>query len=1330
MPAPQKPKEEPVGSGSSTRTPTSTAYPTTASPSAGASDPVPDYSTTPSYAAGHQHPLQRHDSRRGTTSQLAASSLISDGFNIPNLEAEDQAPPAYGAVHDQMHFSQAGLQAGASVTDDGRVNININQKTSRFSDLMAPALQHQISGDKRPLPPTPQPPPYVPPGLGAEPGQAPPPPLNIVIQIVGSRGDVQPFIALGKVLLTYGHRVRVATHPTFQQFVEDNGLEFFSIGGDPAQLMAFMVRHPGLMPGFDALKSGEVSERRKGIRDMLLGCWRSCIEAGNGHGAPYRPHPRDEPLEGVGITVPGDPTQRPFVADAIIANPPSFAHVHIAEKLGVPLHMMFTMPWSPTRAFPHPLANIQSTNTDAVMTNYLSYALVEMMTWQGLGDVINRFRANVLDLDPISLIWAPGLLTRLRVPYTYCWSPALIPKPNDWDSRIDISGFYFLDLASSFRPDPDLAAFLQAGSPPIYIGFGSIVVDDPDGLTKMIFEAVRLTGVRALVSKGWGGLGAESVGLPTGVFMLGNVPHDWLFGHVSAVCHHGGAGTSAAGIRAGKPTIVVPFFGDQPFWGAMVHNAGAGPAPIPYKEFTAEKLAEAIRHCMKPETQTRAQELGARIREERGADEGAKSFHQHLGVDGLRCLLAPTRTAVWRARRTDVRLSTFAAAVLAEKGIIKYSDLKLYRAKEYNTEEQPWDPISAATVSLVADISAIGMAIADVPRHLFKPRPKSDVESETPLTPAEHDPSRPSSPPKDGAPNKPGPVASDDSLLGTPAHTPSGTSSAGSSVLPPQPDSTPSEPSGSTRSTRTSSVPATSATSTAPASGFAFDDTMEKAMATGDSVGRIVTTGVKSPMNFCLGLARGFRNAPRLYNDDTVRPEEKVTDFSTGLKAAGRGFALGVYDGVAGMVTQPLKGAEKEGGAGLVRGIGKGIGGLLLKPAAAFWAIPAYSMKGVHASLRNMFGSSVQNYIIASRIMQGDAELKSSTAKEREDVLLAWSRIEVDLKKWRDMKSKDRREQKEGEGQERHERSEREARGEVVDDVPWPKDQVGLPKTGWKNTRHLSLDQRKALHARKKSWDRSHAARRTERSEGISQVASSAPSISIQDQEYERAIRAAVAQTSRGNPEEDARVEEAIRASINLLGGAGRGLPEQGPSSKADDSKDLVMADEEYQKLIEKAIQESLALQTSGGPSNPGSGEGAFEDAEKLIRIPQEPTTSPPPTYDSSNDETSKRAAEASAPQQTGAPGSEDEDFLRAIEESKTAYQGQLSREAAAQTEEDVVMEYIKKQSLAEEEFRKRVAQGKMEAAAEEDEDLKRAIEESLKMSGGTDGAGGRSFSE
>ena len=253
----------------------------------------------------------------------------------------------------------------------------------------------------------------------------------------------------------------------------------------------------------------------------------------------------------------------------------------------------------------------------------------------------------------------------------------MIPKPRDWGAHISISGFYFLSLANNFAPEPDLATFLEDGSPPVYIGFGSIVVDDPNAMTKLIFEAVEKTGQRALVSKGWGGFGTDQLGIPEGVFMLGNVPHDWLFKHVSCVVHHGGAGTTAAGIALGKPTVVVPFFGDQPFWGAMVAKAGAGPKPIPSKELNSDNLASAIREALEPTALQRAQELGARISSEKGTDAGAESFSSNLDVDSLRCAVAPNRAAVWRVKRTKIRLSAFAATALGNEGLLDFNDLKL-----------------------------------------------------------------------------------------------------------------------------------------------------------------------------------------------------------------------------------------------------------------------------------------------------------------------------------------------------------------------------------------------------------------------------------------------------------------------------------------------------------------------------------------------------------------------------------------------------------------------------------------------------------------------------
>lgn len=253
----------------------------------------------------------------------------------------------------------------------------------------------------------------------------------------------------------------------------------------------------------------------------------------------------------------------------------------------------------------------------------------------------------------------------------------MIPKPKDWGSHISVSGFYFLSLANQFTPGVDLTTFLEAGPPPVYIGFGSIVVDDPDAMTRLIFDAVKQSGQRALVSKGWGGLGSDSLEIPDDIFMLGNVPHDWLFQHVSCVVHHGGAGTTAAGIAAGKPTVVVPFFGDQPFWGSMVAKAGAGPWPVPYKQLTSEKLAAAIAEALQPEALQRAQKLGISISQESGTDRGAEDFQQKVDIDSLRCSVAPDRAAAWRVKRTNIRLSSFAATVLGSEGLLDFGNLKL-----------------------------------------------------------------------------------------------------------------------------------------------------------------------------------------------------------------------------------------------------------------------------------------------------------------------------------------------------------------------------------------------------------------------------------------------------------------------------------------------------------------------------------------------------------------------------------------------------------------------------------------------------------------------------
>ncbi|KAJ6085371.1 hypothetical protein N7499_005000 [Penicillium canescens] len=511
-----------------------------------------------------------------------------------------------------------------------------------------------------------------------------PPHMNIVIQVVGSRGDIQPFVALGVALKKAGHRVRVATHETFRPFVQDVGLEFFNIGGDPKRLMAYMVKNPGLLPSMKALREGAVREKKDDIREILEGCWRSCFEPDEGE---------------------GDQDVTPFLANAIIANPPSFAHLHCAEKLGIPLHLMFTMPWSPTQAFPHPLANIQSTSLDKKITNYLSYILLEELIWEGLGDTINSFRP---------------------IPYTYCWSPALIPKPEDWGTSISVSGFYFLPLASDYTPPSSLQTFLNAGSPPIYIGFGSIVIDDPKSLTLLLLEAVHLAGVRAIISTGWSGLG--DLDMPPEIHMLADCPHDWIFQRVSCVVHHGGAGTTAAAIAAGKPSVVVPFFGDQPFWGNMIVRAGAGPDPIPFKNLTAIRLAGAIETALTSSVQARSHLLGGIVNDEDGVEAGIRSFYKQLNLSLLQCSLTPMSAATWRIRKTNIRLGSTSSALLVDTGLLDLEKLELLRPCSYHIHVGPQDPISGMALAMLDSAGSALQGFEDIGSSVtrnFKSKPKA-----------------------------------------------------------------------------------------------------------------------------------------------------------------------------------------------------------------------------------------------------------------------------------------------------------------------------------------------------------------------------------------------------------------------------------------------------------------------------------------------------------------------------------------------------------------------------------------------------------------------------
>ncbi|KAM5345672.1 hypothetical protein ACJ41O_011533 [Fusarium nematophilum] len=380
---------------------------------------------------------------------------------------------------------------------------------------------------------------------------------------------------------------------------------------------------------------------------------------------------------------------------------------------------MFTMPWSSTSAFSHPLANMRNVSDDTALANYISYSVVEWMTWQGLGDIINKWRKSI-DLEEVAMFDGPILAQALKIPFTYCWSPALVPKPVDWP-YIDVCGFFFRK-APDFTPPLDLESFLAAGPPPVYIGFGSIVLEDPDAVVKTILDAVNALGVRAIISKGWSKLSGSA---SENVYWIGDCPHEWLFRHVVAVVHHGGAGTTACGLRNGRPTAIVPFFGDQSFWGNMVAKSGARPIPIPHTELTTSTLTEAIRCCLSEKAQRAAAEIAARMQSEQGVQNAVRSFHGQLPLERLRCDILPGQPAVWAFNdsKRSMKLSKTAVEILLSDLSLKEKDFQLYESNPIHIESSRWDPISggaSAVVATTADLTGSITGIVTRPIEEYK----------------------------------------------------------------------------------------------------------------------------------------------------------------------------------------------------------------------------------------------------------------------------------------------------------------------------------------------------------------------------------------------------------------------------------------------------------------------------------------------------------------------------------------------------------------------------------------------------------------------------------
>lgn len=407
--------------------------------------------------------------------------------------------------------------------------------------------------------------------------------MRIAVCALGTRGDVQPYIALGLGLKRAGHEVWLVTHAVFRELVSQHGLALCSLDINPRE----------------AILNEALSE---------LGNNRTRVNHWIQH--------KFAPV----LRCVFDATfQSAQEAELIVNSGLSIAGWHVAEKLRIPAVAAYLWPATPTRYMPGATGQVPpSWIPFKGPFNYLSTKLSNQLFFRLMSPLINRCRHDVLGLRPLTIrdYWSldsPGSPT----PLVYGFSPAVVPKPPDWGLNQQIAGYWFLDTDNGYVPDSALAEFLDAGEPPVCIGFGSMAEREKGAIPQLLVNALAIVGQRGVVLSGWSEFGAGL--LADSVFAIDAVPHDWLFSRVSAVVHHGGAGTTAATLRAGLPSVVVPSFADQFFWGWRLHDLGAAATPIPRARLTETELANAIRQVLQNESiRRRASQIGRQVRDEDG----------------------------------------------------------------------------------------------------------------------------------------------------------------------------------------------------------------------------------------------------------------------------------------------------------------------------------------------------------------------------------------------------------------------------------------------------------------------------------------------------------------------------------------------------------------------------------------------------------------------------------------------------------------------------------------------------------------------------------------
>ncbi|MES9539928.1 nucleotide disphospho-sugar-binding domain-containing protein [Actinomadura sp. NPDC000600] len=402
--------------------------------------------------------------------------------------------------------------------------------------------------------------------------------VRVLIVAVGTSGDVAPFTGLGARLREAGHEVTIAAHGPFEEFVRVRGLGFAAL---PMDMKAELSTEEG--------RRSLTSSPAMVVRQTRIYArhWAAMADA------------IVDAAEG---------------AEFMLVSTMGWLGIHVAEGLRIPSMGVYLQPMDPTREFP---PAVMTTRSLGGWGNRAAARSMRVLGQAPFRSVVNGLRER-LDLPPVTPARFFRRLDERGWPVEYGFSPTVVPRPADWPRGREVAGYWWPEPAPDWRPPEALSQFLDDGPSPVFVGFGSLTAGDQERYGAMVTEALRIAGVRGVVQAGWSGLAADEGSKD--VLAVGEVPHDWLFPRMAAVVHSCGAGTTAAGLRAGVPSVGVPLSADQPFWAKRVAALGAGPEPVPFRRLDAGRLASAIRDAVSRDSyRERAQAVAEQIAAEDGA---------------------------------------------------------------------------------------------------------------------------------------------------------------------------------------------------------------------------------------------------------------------------------------------------------------------------------------------------------------------------------------------------------------------------------------------------------------------------------------------------------------------------------------------------------------------------------------------------------------------------------------------------------------------------------------------------------------------------------------